>query len=283
MLTVSLPPHIGTGQKLQRWQAVKALAVLPLLLAAMYIQPLSFGPGLLGALLGMAVPSLIFRKWRYCRQNWGECLFGSSLIALLIPGSVPWYFPLVAGLLASVGRLMLSEMDHQPPLNFIALVMAVFVLATPERIRLAYHWTWDYGAWARGNFHFMSGWLPYVLSFLILAVLGRGLYKLLAVITMAMAALLVLGLSGAITNQPSWNPAFQSILLLSILLASDNPYTPLSRTGQFIYSTICGGFFGLFAIKNLPYEGMIFSALLSSLFTPALDSLINSRRRRKNF
>jgi Na+-translocating ferredoxin:NAD+ oxidoreductase RnfD subunit len=283
MFTVSLPPHIGTGQKLGRWQKVKASAVLPPLLAALYLHPALFGMAFTAALLGHALPALLRMKWRYCRDNWGECLYGAALIALLMPVQAPWYYPLAAGLLASAGRLLFSEPDYQPPLNFTALVMAIFILATPERIGLAFQWTWDSGGWAAGNFHFLTGWLPYLLALLILAIPGRGLFKMLTVFLTALAAALVLGLNGWFAQPASWNPALQALCFFSVLLASDNPYTPLSRTGQAFYGLMAGGLFGLFAVKGLPYEGMMFPALLAGLFTPALDSLINSRRRRKNF
>ena len=282
MLNVSLPPHITSRYRLKQWQIRRLLALAPMIFSALYLFGTGFLYCLLAGLAGSILLPLIVKRWRRNFLDLAEALFTASLLALLMPEGAAWYYPLVAGLVVSGAKNTLSEKDRLAPINFIALVMALFILATPEIIRMAYHWESSNGGWAKGNFYFMTGWIPLAGSLSLLMLLTGRLYK-------ARIPALVL-LSAAVVVYAAWqmNPminvlsfaGLQALMLLAGILAADNHYSPLTGRGQAVYGLIAGLIFALFALKGSLYQGLIFSALTASLFTPLLDCLFTGGYRR---
>jgi len=284
MLNVSLPPHIASRYRLKQWQVCRMIAIAPMTFSALYF----FGPGylycLLTGLAGFIILPLIVKKWRRNFLDPAEVLFNASLLSLLMPEGSAWYYPLLAGLAISSAKNILSEKDRLAPVNFTALVMSVFVLATPEGLAPVYHWSADSGGWAKGNFYFMTGWLPLVFSLVLFLLLTRSLYKVRIVVLSLLSAGTVVFLTGQMTGSPMANvfsnAGLQALLFLAGILAVDNHYTPLTGWGQTLYGLLAGAVFALFAMKGLLYQGLIFSALTASLFTPFLDCLFTGGYRR---
>jgi Na+-translocating ferredoxin:NAD+ oxidoreductase subunit D len=282
MLTVSLPPHVTSRYRLKQWQARRLTALAPLVFSALYLFGTGFLYCLLAGLAGSILLPLIVKKWRRNFLDLAEALFTASLLALLMPEGAGWYYPLVAGLAVSGARNILSEGDRLAPINFIALVMALFILATPEMIRMNYHWVSGNGGWARGNFYFMTGWVPLAGSLFLLVLLTGRLYK------NRIPALVLLSAAAVVYTVWQMNPmvnvlsyaGLQALLFLAGILAVDNHYTPLTSWGQTVYGLITGVIFALFALKGLLYQGLIFSALTASLLTPLLDCLFTGGYRR---
>jgi Na+-translocating ferredoxin:NAD+ oxidoreductase RnfD subunit len=260
------------------------LALAPMIFSALYLSGTGFLYCLLAGLAGSIILPLIVKRWRRNFLDLAEALFTASLLALLMPEGVAWYYPLLAGLALSLTKNTLSEKDRLAPVNFTALVMALFILATPEIIRMAYHWEVNHGGWARGNFYFMTGWIPLAGSLFLLILLTGRLYKTRILILTILAASAVVFLTGQITGGPGTNliglAGLQALLFLAGILAADNHYTPLTSSGQAVYGLIAGVLFALFALKGLLYQGLVFSALTASLFTPFLDCLFTGGYRR---
>jgi Na+-translocating ferredoxin:NAD+ oxidoreductase RnfD subunit len=282
MLTVSLPPHITSRYRLKQWQVRRLTALAPMVFSSLYLFGTGFLYCLLAGLAGSVILPLIVKRWRRNFLDLAEALFTASLLALLMPEGAAWYYPLVAGLTVSGARNTLSEKDSLAPVHFIALVMALFILATPEIIRLAYHWESSNGGWARGNFYFMTGWIPLAGSLFLLMVLTGRLYKIkipLLILLSAITVVYVAWQMNPMINAFSY-AGLQALLFLGGILAVDNHYTPLTGWGQAFYGLIAGLVFALFALKGLLYQGLVFSALTASLFTPFLDCLFTGGYRR---
>jgi len=284
MLNVSLPPHITSRYRLKQWNIRRLAAMAPLVFSALYLFGTGFLYSLLAGLAGSVILPLIIKKWRRNFLDLAEALFTASLIALLMPEGAAWYYPLVAGLALSLARNTLSEKDHLAPLNFTALIMALFILATPENIRMAYHWEANSGGWARGNFYFMTGWIPLIGSLFLMMLFTGRLYKARILFLSLLSAGAAIFIAGQMTSSPLTNifsyAGLQALLLLAGILVADNHYTPLTGWGQSIYGLMTGTVFALFALKGLLYQGLIFSALTASLFTPFLDCLFTGGYRR---
>jgi len=284
MLNVSLPPHIASRYRLKQLNIRRLAALAPLVFSALYLFGTGFLYSLLAGLAGSVILPLIVKKWRRNFLDLAEAVFTASVIALLMPAGVYWYYPLLAGVVISGARALLSEKDRLAPLNFMALTFALFVLATPEGLAPVYHWSTNSGGWAKGNFYFMTGWLPLALSLVLLLLLTGRLYKVRILVFSLLTAGIVLWLTGQMAGHPVTSvfsyAGLQALLFLSGILAIDNHYTPLTGWGQTLYGLLTGTVFALFAMKGLLYQGLVFSALTASLFTPFLDCLFTGGYRR---
>ncbi len=280
MLNVSLPPHITSRYRLKQWQFRRMVAMIPMVFSALYLFETGFLYCLLAGLAGSILLPLIVKKWRRNFLDLAETLFTASIIALLMPAGVDWYYPLLAGLVISGSRALLSEKDRLAPVNFMALTFALFVLATPEGLDMASLWAVNNGGWAKGNFYFMTGWLPLVFSLVLLLLLTGRLYKIMILLLSLLSAGAVFALTGLPQMGQSGLAGLQALLFLAGILAVDNNHTPLTGRGQAIYGLLTGAVFALFALKGLLYQGLIFSALTASLFTPFLDCLFTGGYRR---
>ena len=284
MLNVSLPPHIASRYRLKQWNIRRLAAMVPMVFSALYLFGTGFLYSLLAGLAGSVILPLIVKKWRRNFLDLAEAFFTASVIALLMPAGVDWYYPLLAGIVISGARALLSEKDRLAPVNFMALTFALFVLATPEGLDPAYLWSANSGGWAKGNFHYMTGWLPLALSLALLLLLTGRLYKFRVLLLSLLSAGAVFALTGQMTGLSQMGPiglaGLQALLFLAGILAVDNNHTPLTGRGQAIYGIITGALFSLFALKSLLYQGLIFPALTASLFTPFLDCLFTGGYRR---
>lgn len=283
MLNVSLPPHITSRYRLKQWNIRRLSAMAPMVFSALYLFGTGFLYSLLAGLVGSILLPLIVKKWRRNFLDLAEAFFTASIIALLMPAGVDWYYPLLAGVVISGARALLSEKDRLAPVNFMALTFALFVLATPEGLDMAYLWAVNNGGWAKGNFYFMTGWLPLAFSLVLLLLLTGRLYKIMILLLSLLSAGAVFALAGL----PQMGQmglmglaGLQALLFLAGILAVDNNHTPLTGRGQAIYGLLTGTVFALFALKGLLYQGLIFSALTTSLFTPFLDCLFTGGYRR---
>jgi len=283
MLNVSLPPHIASRYRLKQLNIRRLAAMAPLVFSALYLFGTGFLYSLLAGLAGSVILPLIVKKWRRNFLDLAEAFFTASIIALLMPAGVDWYYPLLAGIVISGARALLSEKDRLAPVNFMALTFALFVLATPEGLDMVYLWAVNSGGWAKGNYYFMTGWLPLAFSLVLLLLLTGRLYKIMILLlsllssgaVFALAGLPQMGQMGLIGLA-----GLQALLFLAGILAVDNNHTPLTGRGQAIYGLLTGTVFALFALKGLLYQGLIFSALTASLFTPFLDCLFTGGYRR---
>lgn len=284
MLNVSMPPHITSRYRLKPLNIRRLAAIAPLVFSALYLFGTGFLYCLLAGLAGSVILPLIVKKWRRNFLDLAEASFTASIIALLMPAGVDWYYPLLAGIVISGARALLSEKDRLAPVNFMALTFALFVLATPEGLAPVYHWSANSGGWAKGNFYFMTGWLPLALSLVMLLLLTGRLYKVRILLLALLSAGAVLSLNSQMTGVPPMGTinlaGLQALLFLSGILASDNHHTPLTGWGQTLYGLLTGTVFALFAMKGLLYQGLIFPALTASLFTPFLDCLFTGGYRR---
>lgn len=284
MLNVSLPPHIASRYRLKQWNIRRLAAMVPMVFSALYLFGTGFLYSLLAGLAGSVILPLIVKKWRRNFLDLAEAFFTASVIALLMPAGVDWHYPLLAGIVISGARALLSEKDRLAPVNFMALTFALFVLATSEGLDPAYLWSANSGGWAKGNFHFMTGWLPLVLSLALLLLLTGRLYNFRVLLLSLLSAGAVFALTGQMTGLSQMGPiglaGLQALLFLAGILAVDNNHTPLTGRGQAIYGIITGALFSLFALKSLLYQGLIFPALTASLFTPFLDCLFTGGYRR---
>ncbi|MDP2807057.1 MAG: RnfABCDGE type electron transport complex subunit D [bacterium] len=285
MLNVSLPPHITSRYRLKQLNIRRLAAITPMVISALYLFGTGFLYCLLAGLAGSVILPLIVKKWRRNFLDLADALFTASLIALLMPAGVDWYYPLLAGMVISGARTLLSEKDRLAPVNFMALIFALFVLATPDGLDPVYYWSVNSGGWAKGNFHFMTGWLPLACSLFLLLMLTGKLYKTRILFLSLLSAGAVIFLAGQMTGSPMTDvfsyAGLQTLLFLAGILAVDNHYTPLTGRGQTIYGLMTGTVFALFALNGLLYQGMIFSALTASLFTPFLDCLFTGGYRKR--
>ena len=282
MLIVSLPPHITSRYRLKQWQVRRLAAIAPMTFSALYLFGTGFLYCLLAGLAGPIILPLIVKKWRRNFMDLAEALFTASLIALLMPAGVDWYYPLLTGIAVSGARALLSEKDLLAPVNFIALIFALFVLATPDGLEPVYSWSVNSGGWAKGNFYFMTGWLPLAFSLFLSLLLTGKLYKarIPALVLLSAAAAVYAAWQMSPTINVLSYAGLQALLLLAGILAADDHYSPLTGWGQAVYGLVAGAVFALFALKGLLYHGLIFSALTASLFTPFLDCLFTWGYRR---
>lgn len=280
MLNVSLPPHITSRYRLKQWNIRRLSAMAPMVFSALYLFGTGFLYSLLAGLAGSILLPLIVKKWRRNFLDLAGAFFTATVIALLMPAGVDWYYPLLAGLVISGARALLSEKDRLAPVNFMALTFALFVLATPEGLDMVYLWAVNNGGWAKGNFYFMTGWLPLAFSLVLLLLLTGRLYKIMILLLSLLSAGAVFALTGLPQMGLIGLAGLQALLFLAGILAVDNNHTPLTGRGQAIYGLLTGTVFALFALKGLLYQGLIFSALTASLFTPFLDCLFTGGYRR---
>ncbi|MBI4727289.1 RnfABCDGE type electron transport complex subunit D [candidate division TA06 bacterium] len=284
MLNVSLPPHITSRYRLKQWQVRRLAAMAPMTFSALDLFGTGFLYCLLAGLAGSVLLPLTIKRWRRNFLDPVAALFTASLLALLMPEGSVWYYSLLAGLAVSGVKNILSEKDRLAPINFVALTMALFILATPDNIRLAYHWEINSGGWAKGNFYFMTGWIPLAGSLFLLMLFTGRLYKvrllLLSLLSSGAVIFLAWKMTGNLMPNTFSYAGLQALLFLAGILAVDNHHTPLTGRGQAIYGMISGMLFALFALKGLLYQGLIFSALTASLFTPFLDCLFTGGYRR---
>lgn len=284
MLNVSLPPHITSRYRLKQLHSRKLVALLPLVFSALYLYGTGFLFCLLAGMAGYIIMPLIVKKWRRSFLNLAEALFSASVISLLMPVGTAWYHPLLAGLLISGAKNLLSEKDRLAPVNFTALVMALFILATPDGLNPVYLWSASYGGWAQGNFYFLTGWLPLSFSLMLLVLLTGRLYKTGIIVLTLLSTGVVITLNWLMAGAQAVNvisyAGLQALLFLAGILAVKNHYTPLTGWGRTIYGLLTGTVFALFTLKGLLYQGLIFSALTASLLTPFLDCLFTGGYRR---
>jgi Na+-translocating ferredoxin:NAD+ oxidoreductase RnfD subunit len=277
MLILSHRPHRRQPDRALMEPLSAALSLAPLALAAVWLWPERFPLAVLAALGAALGAALALGRGRMAKPAAGWCLYEALVIALLMPPGVPWFIPGLMLAAVVFARTMITDRDFLPPVNALALALGTAVLFTaPAAFQL---WSGPPDtAWGmcRGNFFFLSGWTPLAASLLLTAALRARAFKwrLFAwfLLSAGLAAAGMVSISGV---PPGWDlMPLSAGLFASITLVSDPRTTALSARGQSAAGSLAGIVFALFAIRGMPYQGMVFSALTANLLTPLLDYVL---------
>ncbi len=288
MFNLSIWPHIRTRFDRKQLEFRKLLTLLPLL---------GFGIFLWGWRLATPLMVSAFATWlmhAYCSRKGfrprGDYSFINdvAIIVLLMPVTVHWLIPAGLSLICYLLRTFVGNKEYVAPINFPLILAAMYMAGGKwPAAELWYLSRQDYWAIARGNFFFISGWLPVVLTVGFSFLLLTRLYKwriLLSGMLLPLAYVYLLFRAGAHIDSMLAAMLVNLFLFSLGVLSIDHISTPSKRWSQFWHGMFCGFFIFIFAVKGQLFYGVIFSPIIVSLISPLMDKLSGvSMRFRKIF
>ncbi|MDI6739393.1 MAG: RnfABCDGE type electron transport complex subunit D [Candidatus Edwardsbacteria bacterium] len=279
MFVLSHHPHIHHQAKAERLALHTALALGPMALAAAFLWPARFMLLLALTILAGIGAGLGMGRGKITRAGAGWCLYEALLLALLMPESVSWFIPALMTAAVVFARTLIADRDFLPPVNMPALAVGTSALfSAPGIFALSFGSPTSIWGVTRGNFFFLSGWLPMLASLALTRAAQARYFKWRAFgsfLLSAGLAIVVWTMLSGISLAPGWTlmPLYLAGFAAFALIA-DPRATPLSARGQTAAGSLAGIVFALFAIRGMFYQGMVFSALAANLITPMLDYVL---------
>jgi Na+-translocating ferredoxin:NAD+ oxidoreductase RnfD subunit len=279
MPVLSHHPHRRRPGRSLMEPLIAALSLAPLALAAAWLWPGRFPLSFLAALAAGLGAALALGRGRMARPAAGWCVYEALVIVLLMPSGVPWFIPGLILAAVVLARTLIADRDFLPPVNALALALGAAVLFTaPGAFGLSFGTPDLIWGVTRGNFAFLTGWTPLLASLLLTTALRARAFKWHLSAWFLIAAGLA-GAAGAMASAagvpPGWEPVpAYAAVFAAITLVSDPRSTPLAARGQAAAGIAAGTVFALFALRGMPYQGMVFSALAANLLTPLLDYVL---------
>lgn len=288
MFNLSIWPHIRTRFDRKQLEFRKFLTLTPLLGFGVFL----WGWRLATPLLVAGFANLLIHV--YCSRKGlrprGDYSFINdvAVIVLLMPTTVHWLIPTSLSLICCLFRTFVGDKEYVAPINFPLILSAMYMTGgiwpSAEPLYLSRH---EYLAIAGGNFFFISGWLPVVLTIGLSFLLLTRLYKwriLLSGMLFPLASIYFLYREAAYFDMTSAAMLLNLFLFSLGVLSLDHISTPSKRWSQYWHGTLCGLLIFIFAVKGQLIYGVIFSPIIVSLISPLMDKLSGvSMRFRKIF
>lgn len=287
-MVVSWPPFVHIKLNSGQYHLRKLAALAPLVAASGYC----FGIPFLARLAVMSAASVIFLSVMSSRRmldlRWSHALYEALLLSLLSPRELSWQMAWVAPGLALALRRLLGGKEGMAPLNVPALTLgALAAHFGPVADALG---AWPAPSWfgPAANQYFLCGALPAMLSAASLALMLGGFFKFRLAVFFALPACFLSALWSY--NSGGWEVAgggaliiLNAVLVASFFLDHDEPSTPRSGWAQAAQGLASAAVFLLFHAGERPYQAVVWSAFIPSLFSAWLDAASAYRRRLPRF
>jgi Na+-translocating ferredoxin:NAD+ oxidoreductase subunit D len=316
--SVSIAPHVRAGVTTERIMWTVAACLVPSLVLSAVI----FGPRVL-VVTAVSIASCVLCEWASQRMLGrpvtvldGSAVITGLLIAFVIPPGVPWWMPILGGVMAIfVTKQLMGGLGFNifnPALIARAFLMATFPVAmtsawlvplgprgvdavataTPLYV-LKHHGVGalveKFGLHASMYGNFFVGLRPGCIGETSVLLLLLGGIVLLwkryitwhtpAAMFASVAALTwIFGGDGWFRGDPLLAVLTGGVPLGAIFMATDYATSPSTRRGQLVFGAGAGALTVLIRLKGGYPEGVAYAILLMNGLTPALDGWFKPRR-----
>jgi Na+-transporting NADH:ubiquinone oxidoreductase subunit B len=246
------PPFLHLGWTPAQVTLTQAAALLPPLLAALLLRGPQVALALVAALvaaLGWEIAFALIRR----RPLTGHGLTTGMIVAVMVPVTVPLWQVALAVTMGVVLAEMVFGGRGFGFLSAAAASLALLVFSFPGIVLLG------------GEGWIIAATLPG--AFLLFAV---GLISGRVVLAAAVAALIAVSLQGG-GLQPGAVAALNYGL---VFLGADPVAAASTRPGRWIYGVLLGALVAAFSGPALGQNGLVFAALLASIFAPLIDYIV---------
>lgn len=317
LFIIDVSPHVSDSDTTTKIMGWVILALLPLTIYGIYIGGWSAFIVVAMSIIGAVGAEFVMQKLMHKEVTVGDfsALLTGLLLALTLPPKLPFWMPLIGGIVAIVlgkqifgglghnifnpalvGRAVLfvswskymttsylsspvASVVHTSTIKSINAVTSATPLATMEKIRagqLSIPASKYYGPLFFGN---PWGCIGEVSALLILLGLAILLYKRIVDWKIPVAYVgTVMLLSWALGMDPLFSALSGGLLIGACFMATDYVTNPMTWWGKVVFAVGCGAITVLLRFySNLP-EGVMFSILLMNGFTPLIDRYMKPRR-----
>ncbi len=268
ILIVGPSPHRKRGASIEKRQYQMILALVPGLLAALFVHGLPV-LGLLGLAIGTAV--LVEAVSQYFMKQPMEALDGHAigigiLFVMLVPVTVPWWLVVLGVSMSVFLAKQIFGGNGNYPFHPALVGYLIMLLSWPHYLAPIGGQTVGMAcpyAVAAGGLYLMAVravkvWIP---IFVVLGVILSGaLFKSLYPETVALPCVqLITG----------------NVLLGAFFLATDACSSPANRLAQMLYGLFIGAMILLMRVYGTWMEVVPFAVMLGNMISPLLDRLVH--------
>ncbi len=292
-LTVTVSPHIKSGQDIRRVMRDVIIALTPAALMTVWFYQFKALFLITTCVASCCLAEYIFEKVTKRNNTLSDlsAVVTGLLLAFCLPPSIPLWIAAAGGFFAIlVGKAIFGGLGHNP-FNPALVGRAFLQVSWPKDMSL---WTAPYDTvttatplgitklnlpgiipdnWTLffGNFAGSLGETPKLMLLLgALYLLFRKHIKLYTplsfIITAAILALLF-------KENPVFHLLTGGLILGAFFMATDPVTTPLSRNGKIIFGIGCGILTMLIRLKGGFPEGVCYSILIMNMMTPFIDKM----------